>query len=73
MLYTGAEDYLQPFHSDDLQYASSHTAIPDPPVSLEFLEAVEIIMRENNLEFPVTVEDAFMFYLSINETLHNIM
>ena len=69
----GVEDYLQPFDKDDLQYARSYTTPPDSPVSLEFLEAADIVMRENNLEFPLTVEEAFVFYLSLNDLLHTII
>ena len=70
---TGAEDYLQPFNANDLQYASSYTISPGPPVSLEFLNAVEILMRENNLEFPQTIDAAFTFYLTLVDLFHAIM
>ena len=70
--YTGTVDYLQPFDDVDLQFRMHHIPYPDPPLSLEFLEAAEILMRENNLEFPHTVEEAFAFYININDLFHVI-
>ena len=35
---------------------------PDPPASLQFLEAVIEIMAAEQLEFPVTIEDAISLY-----------
>ena len=70
--YTGTVDYLQPFDDVDLQFTMHHIPYPDPPLSLEFLEAAEILMRENNLEFPHTVEEAFAFYINTNDLFHVI-
>ena len=62
-----------PYDSGDLQYASAHTVAPAPPVSLEFIEAAEVLMMENNLEFPLTVEEAYIFYLNLNDIFHTIL
>ena len=61
--YTGTVDYLQPFDDVDLQFTMHHTPYPDPPLSLEFLEAAEILMLENNLEFPHTLKKLLLFIL----------
>ena len=68
LLYSaGAEDYLQPFDDNDVPSVRSHTVHPEPP---EFLQAVEIIMRENNLQFPLTIQESFS---TINNLLHTIL
>ena len=61
--YTGTVDYLQPFDDVDLQFTMHHIPYPDPSLSLEFLEAAEILMRENNLEFPHTLKKLLLFIL----------
>ena len=48
-LSVGAADDLIPYDSGDLQYASAHTVAPAPPVSLEFIEAAEVLMMESSL------------------------
>lgn len=36
---------------------------PEAPESYEFLLAAEVLMRENNLEIPITVKEALDFYI----------
>lgn len=49
-----------------------HIPGPEPPLSLEFLEAVQILMTENNLQIPLTVEEAIVFYMNINNLFHTM-
>ena len=61
----GTENYLQPFDYNDVHFAKRFVESPGSPVSLEFLQAAEILMRENNLLFPSTVSEALDFYVHL--------
>lgn len=69
-LSAGAEDFLQSFEYDDMQFATDYVANPGSPLTSEFLLAAEILMSENNLEFPLTVEEALPFYITLNDLFH---
>ena len=71
-MHAGTENYLHPFDHDDLQYAKMFAEGPNSPVSLEFLMAAEILMRENSLLFPLTVREAFDFYMCLCNLFHMI-
>lgn len=53
--YLGVQDYLCPLDPRDL--ATVHQP-PDPPASLEFLEAAKCIMDDNHLQLANDVESA---------------
>ena len=46
-----------------------YTEVPDPPVSLEFLQMVSDLMAQNNVEFPCTVKDAVELYVTLVELI----
>ena len=53
----------------DIQYAERYAVDPGAPVSREFLEAAEVVMVENNLHIPLSVDKAFDFYLELKHFL----
>ena len=53
---------MSSLRSTDLQIVKRYAEEPDPPASLQFLEAANEIMRAKQLEFPVTIEDAISPY-----------
>ena len=72
MFCVGTENYLEPFDHNDVQYAERFSECPGSPVSLEFLQAAEILMQENNLLFPSTVDEALDFYIQLSHLFHII-
>ena len=70
LLYIGVENYLQPVNSDDLWYVQRYAVEPRPPASYEFLMAAEILMHENGLHMPTTVEEALDFFITMKYLLH---
>ena len=42
----------------DIGIVQNYAEEPDPPAPLEFLEAADALMVENNIHFPQTVLDA---------------
>ena len=69
--YVGVENYLQPVNSDDLWYVQRYAVKPQPPASYEFLMAAKILMHENGLHMPKTVEEALDFFITLNYLLHD--
>lgn len=65
MTLLGAENYLQPVDNDDLLYVQRYAVEPGPPASYEFLMAADILMSENNLQMPTSVEEALDFYIKL--------
>lgn len=61
----GPENYLQPVDNDDLLYVQRYAVEPGPPASYEFLMAADILMSENNLRMPTSVEEALDFYIKL--------
>ena len=50
--------------------AEQYAEEPDPPASLEFLEAVETIMDDQHLRMPNTVQEALNFNF-VQNSYHN--
>ena len=48
-----------------MEYVENFAHDPGAPVSHEFLLAAEVLMRENNLQMPLTVHEALDFYLEL--------
>lgn len=48
-----------------MQVVEKYAEEPDPPGSLEFLEATSVIMEENNIHFPHTVAQALDVYVTL--------
>ena len=46
----------------DLHIAKRYAEEPDPPASLDFLQAANEVMTTQALEFPATIEDAVLLY-----------
>lgn len=61
MTLLGTENYLQPVYNADLLYVQRYAVEPGPPASYEFLMAADILMSENNLQMPTSVEGALHF------------
>ena len=53
---TGTDNFLQLLEDSGMQYAQRYAVNPGAPVSHEFLEAAEVVMIENNLHMPQSVE-----------------
>ena len=73
--YVGVENCLQPVNSDDLQYIQRYAVEPQPPASSSYIMAAKILMYENRLHMPTTVEEALCFYYSeviTNQCTHNL-
>ena len=66
---TGTDNFLHPFEDSDMQYAQRYAVDLGAPVSHEFLEAAEVVMIENNLHKPQSVEQALDFYLELKHLL----
>ena len=49
-----------------IQYAKRYAVDPGPPVSHELLEAADMVMIENNLYVPLSVEEVLDFYLALS-------
>ena len=59
---TGTDNFLE---DSGMQYAQRYAVNPGAPVSHESLEAAEMVMIENNLLMPQSVEQALDFYLEL--------
>jgi hypothetical protein len=70
VLSTGAQNFLQPFHRDDVEYIHRFATDPGSPLPYEFLMAAEVLMRENSLQMPLNVHEALDFYLELKFLLH---
>ena len=68
-LHAGVQDYLCPLDVRDLQTVFQYTIQPDPPASLEFLQAVKCIMENNHLQLASDIESALEFYVILTTTL----
>ncbi len=65
LLTAGTQDFLCGVRAADVTSAKQYADIPDPPASLEFLELVQMLMEEHNVQFPRTVGDAMEFYVQM--------
>lgn len=69
MLYIGTEDYLCPLDTRDLPSAYQYAEAPDPPASLEFLQAAKCIMADNNILYmPTSIQSALNLYVVLTTT-----
>ena len=59
----GTKDYICPIDSRDIPVANKYAEQPDPPVSLECLNAVLHIMDEQGLTMPDTISEALNLYV----------
>ena len=66
---TGTEDYICHVDVRDLPTAYQYAEPPDPPASLEFLQAAKAIMDDNNLNMPNSVEEAMNLYVVLTTTI----
>ncbi len=65
-MYTaGTRDYLCPVSTRALRTVSDYTESPDAPAPLEFLELVNELMEEHNLNFPENCEDTVLLYTNV--------
>ena len=49
----------------DIGIVQNYAEEPDPPAPLEFLEAADALMAENNIHFPQTVLDAIDVHITV--------
>ncbi len=42
-----------------------YAELPDPPASLQFLQAAQRIMDDNNISMPSNVDEALDFYVTL--------
>jgi len=63
--WKGAENFIHPVSSGDLQSAQQYAGEPGQPGSYEFLSAANILMQENHMQMPTTVQEALAFYLNL--------
>ena len=49
----------------DIGIVQNYAEEPDPPAPLEFLEAADALMAENNIPFPQTVLDAIDVHITV--------
>ncbi len=61
----GTQEFLCGVRAADVTCAKQYADIPDPPDSLEFLELVQMLMEEHNVQFTRTVGDAMEFYVQM--------
>ena len=51
---------------DEVNYIKTwYTTVPEPPADLEFLIKSKVLMADNGLNFPTTVDDAISFYIDM--------
>ena len=65
ILNAGYRNCICPTNLRDLGAVQSYTEEPDPPASLEFLEAAHTLMTANNIIFPENIADAINVYISL--------
>ena len=53
----------------DLTEAVKYAELPDPPAPLEFLKLAQIIMEENQLNFPTDVEEAITLFIELTSLI----
>ena len=53
----------------DIPVANEHADKPDPPGSLQFLEATQLIMNQQHLSMPSSVEEALNLYIVLITTI----
>lgn len=63
-----AEDYLCQLDTRDLPSAYQYAEAPDPPASLEFLQAAKCNMADNILYMPTSIQSALNLYVVLTTT-----
>lgn len=71
LINVGTRDYLCAVDISDLQLAVCHGREKPSPVSIEFLNAVDIIMDEEGLSMPSNIEDALKIYITLKHVFEN--
>ena len=69
VLHKGVEDRLCQLNSRDLPTVYQYAQPPDPPASLEFLQAAKQIMDSNNLDMPISIKEALDLYVILTTTI----
>ena len=68
-IIVGTKEYLCPVRQNDLDVCEEYAEEADPPVSIEFLEAVKQYMESNTsysiLALPQTITSALDFYVNV--------
>lgn len=60
----GTEDYLCQLDTRDLSSAYQYAEAPDPPASLEFLQAAKCIMADKSILYmPTSIQSALNLYI----------
>ena len=67
---SGTQDCIHVVDQSSLVYARQLASLPPPPVSLEYLRAAEVIIREHNITgMPTCISDALHLYSLLVSTL----
>ena len=69
--HIGDRDFLCQLDATDLQEAYKYAKEPDPPGSLEFLQAAKQIIDNYRLEMPEDTEEALELYVLLTTIMQD--
>ena len=58
----GAQSYKHSVDCDDLEAAEEYSVVKPAPVSSEFIDLVELIMTEDEIEVPSNTDEGLILY-----------
>ena len=74
VLLFDTEDYLCQLDTRDLPSAYQYAEAPDPPASLEFLQAAKCIMADNSILYmPASIQSALNLYVVLTKTVEQFI
>ena len=73
LIIQGVKDYLCQLDMRDLPIVTQYAQSPDPPGSLEFLQAAKPIMDSYSLNIPNSIEEAMDLYVILTTAIEEFV